>query len=58
MNKGIRASSGDIIGILNSDDIYYSGALEIVNHYFSEDSNLDFLFGTVEKHKLMHGFLS
>lgn len=56
MNKGIRASSGDIIGILNSDDIYYPGALEIVNKYFSEDSNLDFLFGTVQKYKLLHGF--
>ena len=56
MNKGIRASTGDIIGILNSDDIYYPGALEIVNKYFSDDPNLDFLFGTVEKYKLLHGF--
>ena len=56
MNKGIKVSTGDIIGILNSDDIYYSDALKIVNHYFSEQDNLDFLFGTVEKHKLMHGY--
>ena len=56
MNKGIKISTGDIIGILNSDDIYFPKALEIVNNYFSMDSELDFLFGTVEKHKLMHGY--
>ena len=56
MNKGIEVSTGDIIGILNSDDIYFSDALKFVNHYFSEQENLDFLFGTVEKHKLMHGY--
>jgi len=56
MNKGIEASTGDIIGILNSDDIYFSDALKIVNHYFSKQENLDFLFGTVEKHKLMYGY--
>ena len=56
MNKGIKISTGDIIGILNSDDIYFPRALEIVNNYFSMDSELDFLFGTVQKHKLMHGY--
>ena len=56
MNKGIKLSTGHIIGILNSDDLYYPNALEIVNRYFSIDDNLDFLFGTVEKHKLMYGY--
>ena len=56
MNKGIKKANGDIIGILNSDDIYYSDALSIVNNYFSEDQDIDFLFGSVEKYKLMHGF--
>ena len=56
MNKGIQASTGDIIGILNSDDIYFPEALKIVNDYFSVDKGLDFLFGTVEKHKLMYGY--
>ena len=56
MNKGIKACTGDIIGILNSDDIYFSEALKFVNQYFTEQENLDFLFGTVEKHKLMHGY--
>jgi glycosyltransferase involved in cell wall biosynthesis len=56
MNKGIEVSTGDIIGILNSDDIYYSDALRTVNNYFSQKENLDFLFGTVQKHKIMHGY--
>jgi hypothetical protein len=55
MNKGLKLCSGDIIGILNSDDVYYSEALSIVNKYFI-DNEIDFLFGSVFKHKLMHGF--
>ena len=56
MNKGIQKATGDIIGILNSDDIYFPNALEIVNNYFIENEKLDFLFGSVYKHKLMHGY--
>ena len=56
MNKGIQKATGDIIGILNSDDIYYPEALDLVNRYFSNNENIDFLFGSVHKHKLMHGF--
>ena len=56
MNKGIDKSTGDIIGILNSDDVYYPQALSIVNDYFSNYPDIDFLFGSVEKHKLMYGF--
>ena len=55
MNKGLRLCSGDIVGILNSDDIYYPDTLSIVNSYFFK-KKIDFLFGTVFKHKLMHGF--
>ena len=56
MNKGISVATGEIIGILNSDDIYYPEALSIVNNYFRSNANIDFLFGSVHKHKLMHGF--
>lgn len=56
MNKGIKKVTGDIIGILNSDDIFYPKALEIVNDYFLNNTDIDFLFGSVEKYKLMHGF--
>ena len=55
MNKGIRIASGETLGFLNADDFYYSGSLKIVNKYFNE-MKIDFLFGTVKKYKLMHGF--
>jgi glycosyltransferase involved in cell wall biosynthesis len=56
MNKGIKKCSGDIIGILNSDDVYYPNALKIVNEYFDLNKELDFLFGSVNKYKLLHGY--
>ena len=56
MNKGIKKATGDIIGILNSDDIYYPEALSIINNYFLSDEKLEFLFGSVYKHKLMYGY--
>ena len=55
MNKGLKLCSGDIIGILNSDDKYSPVALSIVNQYFQKN-DIDFLFGSVFKHKLMYGF--
>ena len=55
MNKGLKLCSGDIIGILNSDDEFSPEALGIVNNYF-QIHNIDFLFGSVFKHKLMYGF--
>ncbi|ARJ47520.1 glycosyltransferase [Candidatus Pelagibacter sp. RS39] len=56
MNVGIKKSSGDIIGILNSDDIYFKNTLKIVNNYFNKYRDLDFLFGSVYKHKLLSGY--
>ena len=56
MNVGIKKSSGDIIGILNSDDVYFKNTLNIVNEYFNKHKNLDFLFGSVHKHKLLSGY--
>tara|TARA_Y100000996_G_C22460317_1_gene617750 strand:+ start:333 stop:1067 length:735 start_codon:yes stop_codon:yes gene_type:complete len=56
MNVGIKNASGEIIGILNSDDVYYKNTLKIVNQYFNKYDNLDFLFGSVLKHKLLHGY--
>ncbi len=55
MNKGLKLASGDIVGFLNADDFYYDNALSTVNKYF-KDEKLDFIFGTVQKYKLMHGF--
>ena len=56
MNVGIKKSTGNIIGILNSDDIYFKNTLKIVNKYFNKHNDLDFLFGSVYKHKLLTGY--
>ena len=56
MNVGIKNASGDIIGILNSDDVYFKNSLKLVNRYFNQNENLDFLFGSVYKHKLLYGY--
>ena len=55
MNKGIGIAQGEIIGFLNADDYYNPDALEIVNNYFNTHP-IDFLFGTVKKYKIMHGY--
>lgn len=55
MNVGIKKSTGDIIGILNSDDFYNKNALKIVSSYFVKNK-IDFLFGSVKKRRIYHNF--
>lgn len=55
MNKGIKVSTGEIIGMINSGDVYSNNALQIINDYFKND-NLDFMFGTVLKKKILYKF--
>jgi glycosyltransferase involved in cell wall biosynthesis len=56
MNKGINLCNGSVIGIINSDDYYYKNAIQVVADYFNKYPEIDFLFGSVKKYKLMHGF--
>ena len=57
MNKGVKIASGEVIGILNSDDYYYPKALKIINDYFVKNPKIDFVFGTTIKYnKIMCGF--
>jgi len=56
MNKGIDQVEGDVIGILNADDFYYPNALEIVKNYFNKYQEIDFLFGSVKKYNIQHGY--
>jgi GT2 family glycosyltransferase len=45
VNKGIAIASGEIIGWLNSDDLYTSGALQKVLHYFESNPECQWLYG-------------
>lgn len=53
MNRGISISSGSIIGIINSGDVYYKNTLKYVKKYFTSKEKLDYLFGPVKKDRVL-----
>lgn len=46
-NKGIRLSKGEIIGIINSDDLLLPGALKKITDYFARHSDVEVVHGDV-----------
>lgn len=44
-NKGIQQATGDVIGIINSDDALYEGTLVKVSEQFEKHKDLDVLYG-------------
>jgi glycosyltransferase involved in cell wall biosynthesis len=49
MNKGIALATGDVIGILNSDDQYLPGTVKAVHDAFTT-GDADIVYGDVEVH--------
>lgn len=45
INKGLAMASGDIIGWLNSDDIYYPSTLKKIQHCFLQYPEIDVIYG-------------
>jgi glycosyltransferase involved in cell wall biosynthesis len=45
INQGLRASTGDVLAYLNSDDVYYPGALSTVAAYFEAHPDCLALYG-------------
>lgn len=48
MNKGIALATGEIVGIINADDWYNPGALQIVEDGFAQNPTADIVYSPVE----------
>lgn len=48
VNKGLITSHGEVIGWLNSDDIYYPGALQTVHNTFIKHPEIDVVYGMAD----------
>jgi len=48
LNKGIAVSQGDVIGWLNSDDVYYPGAFKAVMEHFEAHPGCDVVYGMAD----------
>lgn len=48
INKGIRMATGDVVGIINSDDFYHrTDIFNIINKAFEEDKGIQAIYGDV-----------
>lgn len=55
-NKGMKLATGDMLGFVNSDDVLYPEAIQILVKYITKN-DVDFIFGGVKKHyALLSGY--
>jgi glycosyltransferase involved in cell wall biosynthesis len=45
VNKGLRSTSAEVIGWLNSDDVFCAGALRTIQQFFDEHPEVDVVYG-------------
>jgi glycosyltransferase involved in cell wall biosynthesis len=50
INKGLSLCTGDLIGIVNADDVLLPNATSILIDYYKKHPDVDFFFGSVKKH--------
>lgn len=48
INKGFRKATGDILGWVNSDDMYVAGAIRVVAEHFQTHPEDNFIYGDAE----------
>lgn len=48
VNKGISSTDGELIGWLNSDDIYYPGAIDHAVSFFRSNPHIDLVYGMAD----------
>ena len=50
MNKGIKSATGEIIGIINSDDWYLENVIKIVEKEFTRHPDIDILYSPIKNY--------
>ncbi|MEB3219560.1 MAG: glycosyltransferase family 2 protein [Nostocales cyanobacterium 94392] len=50
MNKGIKLATGEIIGIINSDDWYLENAIKTVEQEFAQHPDIDILYSPIKNY--------
>ena len=48
VNQGIQATDGEIIAWINSDDIYYPGALDRIVRFFEDNPDVNVVYGLAD----------
>ena len=48
VNKGIKMAAGDVVGWLNSDDIYYPGAVKLAVEFLAAHPEFDAVYGMAD----------
>ena len=57
VNKGLARAAGEIIGWLNSDDIYYPGAIAAVCEVFAAHPDVDVVYGDARHIDIADGII-